>query len=271
MNEVLCKNYGLFYIPLTSFVFCKNFCAFYGGKTTDFFTFPYVIFCKNFSAFLHYKRMLLPPKEFIPVKSTFFENTRVFFFFFFVKTTVIFTAKTTVFFTEKKLRTFLQGKSTDFFTVKTSVFFTKNYGLFYREKLRTFLQGKTTVFFLHVKSTDFFTGKNYGLFYREKLRSFFLHVKSTDFFTGKTTDFFTLKTSKLSLGEFIPLSTVEEKGAQTQTCQGNTNAMPYCTTRPSHWKNSTWCSGKYMFSLTITSDTCQHSNCGSRFRMCLNP
>ena len=157
----------------------------------------------------------------------------------------------------------LSVKTTDFFYIPlTSFVFCKNYVVFYREKLRTFLQGKTTYFF---------TGKNYGLFYREKLRTFL---------QGKTTDFFTLKTPKLSLEEFIALSTVEKKGAENttrkkelkiQTCQGNTTTMPYWTTRPPHQKNSTWCSGKYMFSLTITSDTCQHSKCGSRFRMCLNP
>ena len=36
--EIFCKNYGLFYIPLTSFVFAKNYGLFLQGKTTVFFT-----------------------------------------------------------------------------------------------------------------------------------------------------------------------------------------------------------------------------------------
>ena len=73
------------------------------------------------------------------------------------------------------------------------------------KNLRTFL----------VKLTDFFyiQMKTYGLFINENLRTF-LQIKTYGlFYNEKTYGLFYIKNKIISL-EFIPLSTVEEKGAQ---------------------------------------------------------
>ena len=156
MNEAPCKNYGLFYIPLTSFVFVKTSVFFTWEKTTVFFT------CKKYGLFftrknygLFYKEKLRP---FLQGKTT----------AFFTINYSLFLLKSTVFFIKN-----YKARSIRFSKTEIVIRFCKNFSLFYMGKTTVFFTCKKYGLFLQGKTTVFFTRKNYGLFYY-KLQSFFI-------------------------------------------------------------------------------------------------